>query len=167
MKNLTVGNKVIGIITTVLQIISLVLITCICNGQKLTLEHLTIENQISYFSTFGKPVKQTEDVMGCVILKIDARDFPLWLHQSSLTKQQCQAILDLVCYPKQVQMQKKCLLIRSYPYQLIIRFSSSPYKMVWIALKQNWHTEFQLRNLPEENSILESNWKNLMDSILR
>ena len=49
--------------------ILLVLITCTCNGQKLTLEHLNIETQTDSSLYFGKHVKQIRRCYGMCYLK--------------------------------------------------------------------------------------------------
>jgi hypothetical protein len=112
-----------------------VLITCTCNGQRLISEHQTIEKQTDYSLYFGKPVKQMHERMECVTLKS--------VPQNWLTKQQYPVIQDMEYYPNQVLMPKKCLPIKLYPSQLIIRSSSNPSKMVWIVLKPNLPIEYQ------------------------
>jgi len=67
-------------------LISLVLITCTCNGQRSMLEHQITEKQIDYSLYFGKHAKQITDVTGCAILKTDGLDFHLCPQQSLLTK---------------------------------------------------------------------------------
>ena len=146
IKNLNVVRKVTFIITRVFLIISLGLTTCICNGQKSTWVLPTTGNRISYFSTSGKHVKLIADVMGCAILKTDDLGFRSWLQQSSLTPPQCRQIQDLGSYQKLGLMPRRCLRIKSYPYLLTIRFSSSRSKMVWIVLKQSSPTGYQLLN---------------------
>ena len=151
MKNLSVEKKVLASTIMAILYISLVLITCTCSGQKLTLVHPTIERQIDYSLYSGKLVKQITDVTECAILKTDGVDLALWHQPNLLTWQQSQVIQDLVYSPKQELMQKKCLQIKLYQYPLTIRFSSNQYKMVWTGQKLNWHIAFRHPNLLEEN----------------
>jgi len=79
---------VTGFIITVCLLTSLVLITCICSGQKLTSELQIIEKQIESSSYSGKPVRLMTDAMECVILKTDGVVSPLCHRQSLLIKPQ-------------------------------------------------------------------------------
>ena len=84
MKNFNVDQMATGFLITVCLLTSLVLITCICNGQKLMLAQPIIEKQTDSSSYFGRHAGQMIDVMGCAILKTDDLDFLLCLQLRQL-----------------------------------------------------------------------------------
>jgi hypothetical protein len=69
------------------------------------------------------------------------------------TKLQYQAMHGLGYCPNLGPTLKKCSQIKLYPYLLTTRSFSSQYRMEWTDQKQSWHTEYQRRNLREENWI--------------
>ena len=106
MKNLIDVNKVFGFITMAFLLTSLALTTCICNGQRLMLEHQITESQIDYSLSFGKPVKLIPDAMECAISKTDDLDFPLCAQQNLLIRQQYHLTVDTGFYQRVEQMLK-------------------------------------------------------------
>ena len=104
--NLKDVKRVIGSKIKALALILLALITCTCNGQKLTLERQNTESQIDYSLYFGKPVKQTIGVTEFVTLKTDDLDLALWQAQNLLIKPQYPQTVDLVYSLSQVLMLK-------------------------------------------------------------
>ena len=90
-------------------------------------------------------------VMECVILKTDDQVSLSWHQARLLIRQQYPPIQDLAYYQSLGQMQRKCLLIRSYPYQLITPSFSNQSKTVWTGRKRNLRTEYQRPNLPVKN----------------
>ena len=86
MKNLNVENKVLLSTTTAILYILLVLITCTCNGLKLTLGPLNLESPIGYSTFFGKPARQIVDVTEYAISKTDGLGLASWHRTKLLTK---------------------------------------------------------------------------------
>ena len=142
----------LGSIIIKLQLILLVLITCTCSGPRLMLGGQTIGKQIEFSSYFGKPVKLIVDPMECVILKIDDRDLALWLQGRPLTKLQVLQTHGLEYYQNLERMQKRCLQIKWFQYQLITRSFLNQYKTEWTAPRQNWHIESRRQSLPVNQS---------------
>ena len=145
--------KVSGSITKVFLLISLALITCTCSGVKLMLAQPITESQIGFSLYSGKRAKPTSVVMECAISKTDALVFHSWHQGRLLTWQQYHLIHGSAYCPNLGLMLKKCSPIRLYQYPLTTRSSSSQYKTVWTAQKQNLPIEYQRRSLPEENLI--------------
>ena len=143
---------VTGFIITVCLLTSLVLITCICSGQKSMSELRIIEKQIDSSLYFGKHVKQIIDVMGCAILKTDGLDFLLCPQQNLSTKPQYLVMPDSASFRSLEQMLKRCSQIKLYQYPLTTRFSLNQSKTVWIVQKPSSHIGCLLRSLLEENS---------------
>ena len=139
--NLNIEKKALRFTITAMKLTLLVLITCTCNGLKLTLGPLNLENQIGYSTFFGKPARRIVDVTEYAISKTDGLGLASWHRTKLLTKLQYQATQDLEFYQKLGLMPKKCLQIKLFQYQPIILSSSSPFKTVWIAPKQSLLTE--------------------------
>ena len=118
-KSLKEGKKVFGSIIRVFLLILLVLTTCTCSGPRLMLGSQTLGSQIDYSTYSGKLVKRINGVTECVILKTDGQVSLSWHQVRRLTRQQYPQIQDLAFYQSPGQMPKRCLLIRSYPSQLI------------------------------------------------
>ena len=148
-----------GLIIRVVLLTLLALIICTCNGQKLTLDNQTLENQIDYFTYSGKPARQTQGALECATLRIDGVDSPLCLLERQSTLLQYQLIQDTVYFQSQDLMQKRCLPTRLYQSRLTTRFSLNPYKMVWIDQRLNLHIEYQHQSLQEGNLTLMSSKK--------
>ena len=144
-------KKVFGLLTKTSLLILLVLTTCTCSGPRLMLGSQTFGNQTDYSIYSGKLVRQTNGVTECVILKTDGQVSLSWPQARRLTRQQYPQIHDLGFYQSPGQMPKRCLLIRSYPYQLITPSSSSQSRTVWTGRRQNLRTGYQRRSLPERN----------------
>jgi len=138
----------------VLVLISLGLITITCSGPRLMLGSQSFEKQIDYSTFSGKLAKRIPDVTECAILRIEDLGSPLWHQGKLLTWQPYQAMLGLEYYPSLGQMQKKCLLIRSYQYPLTIRSFSNRFKMVWIDLRPNSRIEFPHQSLRDGTSLV-------------
>ena len=137
MKSLIEEKKVIGLTTKGYLLILLALITCICNGQKLTSDYRTFESQTDYSTYFGRHVKRTSDRTGFVTLRIDVLDSPSCRAAKQLTKQQFPVTQDSVFYQSLEQMQRKCLRIRLYRSRSTIPSFLNRSKTEWIDLKQN------------------------------
>jgi hypothetical protein len=111
----------------------------------------TLGNQTDYSTYSGKLVKQMYGVTECVILKTDGQVSLSWHQARRLIRQQYPQIHDLAFYQSPGQTPKRCLLIRSYPSQLITPFSSNPSRTVWTGRRQNSRTGYQRPNLPEKS----------------
>ena len=138
MMNLKNVKKAFGFITKISLLILLALTMSTCSGVRLMSGTQTLGKQIDYSTFSGKLVKRIPDVTECAILKIEDLGSPLWHQGKLLTWQPYQAMLGLEYYPSLGQMQKRCLLIKSFQYPLTIRSFSNRYKMVWIDQKPNW-----------------------------
>ena len=137
MKNLVKESRAFGSIIRVWLLTLLVLTLCTCSGPRLMLGSQSLEKQTDYSLYSGKLAKQTQDAMACATLKTDGLALASWHQGKLLTLQQYLATQDSVYYQNQGLMLKKCLQIRSFQYPLITHSFLSPYKMVWIGLKQN------------------------------
>ena len=152
MRNLTGAKTGIGFTTREYLPILLALITCTCNGQRLTSDTLTTVKPIDYSSSFGKHARLIEDLTACAILKTDGVDSHLWHQVKPSIWQQYQVTPDLVSYQRQVPMPKRCLPTKLYPSRLIIHFSSNLSKTVWTDPRPNLHIGFQLQSSLESQS---------------
>ena len=144
-------NKVFGFITMVIQLTSLVLITCTCSGPRLMLGQPILGNQTDYSSYSGKLVKQTRGVMECRISRTDVQDFHSWRLGRQLTWQRYQRIHGLGYCPNLAPMLRKCSQIRLYPSLLTTRSSSNQYKTEWIAQKRSSLIEYPHQGSPDVN----------------
>ena len=148
MNNLNYVKKGFGFITKTSLLILLVLITCTCSGPRLMLGSQSFEKQIDYSIFSGKLAKQIEDPMGCAILKTEDLGFHLWHQEKLLIWQPYQVMLGTGFYPSLELTQKRCSLIKWYPYRLITHSFLNRYKTVWIGPKPNWHIVYPPVNLP-------------------
>ena len=159
IKNLKGVKKVFGFITKMLLATLLVLITCTCSGPRLMLGSQILGNQTDYSLYSGKLVKQMYGATECVILKTDGQVSLSWHQAKRLTRQQYLQIQDLAFYQNPGQTPKRCLLIRSYPSQLITPSSSNQSRTVWIGRRQNSRTEYPRQNLRERSLIQTKSYK--------
>ena len=129
--------KVFGSTTMIKLLILQVLTICIFSGQRSMLVTQTLEKQTDYFTYFGKLVKQIRDASVCVTSRTDVRVSRSWHLEKQLMKLRFLVTRDLEYYLNQDPMRKRCLQTRLCQYQLTTRFSSNPYKTVWIDQKQS------------------------------
>ena len=166
-RSLKEGKKVFGSIIKAFLLILLALTTCTCSGPRLMLGNQTLGNQTDYSISSGRLVKRIYGVTECVILRTDGQVSLSWHQVRRLIRQQYPQIQDLAFYQSQGQTPKRCLLIRSFPSQLIIPFSSSQFRTVWTGRRQNSHTEYLRQSLPVRNSIPTRNYRRSPVSIQR
>ena len=145
-KSLKDVKKAFVSITKVFLAILLGLIICTCSGQKLMLATRNSEKPIESFSYFGKPVNLIPDPMECAISRIEDRDFLLWPHQNSYTRQQYLVIHGTGYYQRLEQMRRKCLQTKWYQYPLITHSFLNRYRTVWIVPKRNLHIVYPRRS---------------------
>ena len=151
MKNLIEEKQVTGLLIKGWILILLVLITCTCNGQRLMSGYQTSGNQIGYSTYFGKPVKQINDRTAFVTLRTDVLDFHSCRREKQLTRLQYRQTQDSVYYLNRDKTRRKCLQTKLYQSRSTTHSFLNPSKMVWIVPKRNWHIEYPLPNLREEN----------------
>ena len=147
--SLILERKVYGTIIGVFLLILLALITCTCNGVKLTLANQIIVKPIDYSTSFGKPVKPTFDLTGCVILRTDDPASHSWRQVRLSTLQPYPVMRGTEYCPSPVPMRRKCSPTKWCLYPSTIRSSSNQYKTVWTDQKQNSLLEFQHQNLQD------------------
>ena len=144
-------KMVFGLLIKTSLLILLVLTTCTCSGPRLTLGSQTLGNQTDYSIYSGKAVRQINGVTECVILRTDGQVSLSWHQAKRLIRQQYPQIQDLAFYQSPGQTPKRCLLIRSYPFQLITPSSSNQSRTVWTGRRQSSRTGYRRRSLPERN----------------
>ena len=166
-KSLKDVKKAFVSITKVFLAILLGLIICTCSGQKLMLATRNSEKPIESFSYFGKPVNLIPDPMECAISRIEDRDFLLWPHQNSYTKQQYLVIRGTGYYQRLERMRRKCLQTRWYQYPLTTHSFLNRYRTVWIVPRRNLHIVYPLKSLQGGKLIRMNKSRNLSGSIRR
>ena len=149
MENLKSVMKGIGSITKALLVILLVLITCTCNGVRLTSGNQTFARPIEYSTYSGRLAKPIQDVTECVILRIDDQGSLSWQVVRSSTLPLYPAMPAMESCPSPVLMLRKCLQTKSCQSQLTTRSSSSQSKTVWIDQKRKLRSESQHQSLPD------------------
>ena len=149
-KSLNDAKKVFGISTKIFLLTLLVLIICTCSGPRLMLGTQTFEKQTVSFSYSGPPVWQTHGVMVCPISRTDVQAFRSWHQVNALIWRPYQPTHVLGFCPNLAPMLRRCSLIRSYQYPLIIPSFSNRSRTVWTAQRPSLPTESQPANLPEE-----------------
>ena len=157
--NLNTEKKAYGLITTAVILILLVLITCTCNGVKLTSGNQTFVKPIEYSTSFGKPARRTSDVMECVTLRIDDQGSLSWHRVRWSTWQLYPVIPGMVSCPSPVLTLRRCLQTKSCPYPSTTPSSSSQSKTVWTDPKQKLRSESQRQNLPDGVSQVQTSQK--------
>ena len=158
-------KMVFGLKTTVSLLILLGLITCTCNGQRLTLGSQNTGNLTEYSLSSGKRVKRITGATVCVTSRTDDLDLALWHLGKQSIKAQYHQTPGSEYYQRLVEMQKKCSQTRLFQYQQTTPSSSSQYKMVWIDQRQSSPTEFQRLGSPKGLYHLLKTKKNSLDSI--
>jgi len=118
-------------------------------GQRSTWDHLILDRQTGYFTTFGRRVKLINGATECATLRIDDLDLALWRLQRQSTWQLPLKTQDLGSYLKLERMLRRCSQTRLYPFQSTIHFSSNQYRTEWNVPKQNYPTRFLPKDLPE------------------
>ena len=167
IQNLKGVKKVFGFITKTSLLILLVLTTCTCSGPKLMLGQQTLGSQTDYSLYSGKLVNQMFVVTECAILRTDGQGFLSWPQAKRLIKLQYQQTPDSAFYQSLVQMQKRCLLIKLYPSQLIIPSSSNQSRTVWTGRRRNLRTGYPRQNLLEKSLTPMRSYKRSPGSIQR
>ena len=142
IENLPDAKKAFGFATKVVALILLALIICTCSGPRLMLGSQSLEKQTDYSSYSGKHARQIKDVMEYAILKIDGLDLVSCHQQKQLIKLLSVPTLDSESYRRLVQMQRRCLPIRSYQYPYTTHSFSNRYRMEWTDRKPNSHIEY-------------------------
>ena len=165
IKNLLNVKKDFGFVTRAVMFILLALIICTCSGPRLMLGSQTLEKRTDYSLYSGRHARQIRDATEFAISRIDGLDLASCQALRLLTKQLYLPTLDSESYRKLVQMQRRCLPIRSYQYQYIIPSSSNQYRMEWIAPRQSWPTVSQHPNSQESPSPVQPSPKSSKVSI--
>ena len=110
----------------------------------------TFERQTVSFSYSGPHVWQTHGVMVCPISRTDVQAFRSWHQVNALIWRPYQPTHVLGFCPNLAPMLRRCSLIRSYQYPLIIPSFSNRSRTVWTAQRPSLPTESQPASLPEE-----------------
>ena len=118
-------------------------------GQRSTWDHLILDRQTGYFTTFGRRVRLINGATECATLRIDDLDLALWRLQRQSTWQLPLRTQDLGSYLRLERMLRRCSQTRLYPFQSTIRFSSNQYRTEWNVPKQNYPIKFLPSDLPE------------------
>ena len=147
--SLLTGMLVIGSCATVPQTTLQDRTISISLGQKSTWDHLILDRQTGYFTTFGRRVRLINGATECATLRIDDLDLALWRLQRQSTWQLPLRTQDLGSYLRLERMLRRCSQTRLYPFQSTIRFSSNQYRTEWNVPKQNYPTRFLPNDLPE------------------
>src|SRR5210317_1790893 len=142
IENLPNAKKAFGFATKVVALILLALIICTCSGPRLMLGSQTLEKQTDYSSYSGKHARQIKDVMEYAILRIEGPGLVSCHQAKQLTKLLSGPTLDSESYRSVVQMQRRCLQTKWYPYQSTTPSSLNQYKTEWIGLRPNLHSEY-------------------------